>query len=133
MPGVVFDTQSLLAFYLGEDGSDRVEKYLKQVAEGREEGYVNLLNLAELYYIISRRSKAVAEEKERNLRSYGVVLVPIDDLNGLWQRAAAIKSHHSLSLADAFAAATAMLFKSRLLTGDDPEFKGIEGLHVERI
>ncbi|SRR5579875_739407 len=133
MPGVVFDTQSLLAFYLGEDGSDRVEKYLKQVAEGREKGYVNLLNLAELYYIISRRSKAVAEEKERNLRSYGVVLVPIDDLNGLWQRAAAIKSHHSLSLADAFAAATAMLFKSRLLTGDDPEFKGIEGLNVERI
>ena len=42
-------------------------------------GYINVVNLAELYYILARKSRKEADEKERNLRSYGVRVVSVRD------------------------------------------------------
>ncbi len=64
----------------------------------------------------------LAEEKQRNLRLYGLKVVPIED-DDLWREAARIKGGHALSLADAFAAATAKILKSTLVVGSDKEFK----------
>jgi predicted nucleic acid-binding protein len=68
---------------------------------------------------------ALAEEKQRNLRLYGVKVVPIGD-DGLWREAAKIKSKHSMSLADAFAVATAVAYKSKLVVGSDKEFRELD-------
>jgi len=64
----------------------------------------------------------LADEKERNLRLYGLKVIPIED-DELWRVAARIKSGRTLSLADAFAAATAKIFKSKLIVGSDKEFR----------
>lgn len=130
--GLVFDTQALLVLYLDEDGAERVADLLGEVLGGKIKGYINIVNMAELYYILGRKSPKVAEEKERNIRSFGVKLVPIKD-GSLWKEAALLKTGHRLSLADAFAAATAKTLKSKLVTGDDSEFDGIEGLRIERV
>jgi len=130
---VVFDTQALLVFYLGEDGSDRVESYLERISVGKVKGYLNVVNLAELHYILRRTSESVAEEKERNLRSFGVRIVPVVDNSPLWREAAAIKADNALSLADAFAASTALLRKGILLTGSDIEFEDVKDLKLERV
>jgi predicted nucleic acid-binding protein len=128
---IVFDTEALLAFYLGEPEGKDVERRLTKIMKGEMKGYLNIVNLTELYYILYRRSPSLAEEKERNLRGYGVKIVPIGD-NGLWKEAAKMKGKHTLSIADAFAAATAKMEKTKLLTGRDAEFQDVD-ISIERI
>jgi len=103
------------------------------VLERDLKGYINVVNLAELYYILARKSRKEADEKERNLRSYGVRVVSVRDRDRLWREAAMIKARGTLSLADAFAAATATGLKAKLVTGGDADFRGIEGLEIERV
>ncbi|MGI0101453.1 MAG: PIN domain-containing protein [Nitrosotalea sp.] len=129
---LVFDTQALLVLYLDEDGADHVADLLGQVLGGKIKGYINVINLAELYYILGRKSTKMADEKERNIRSFGIKIIPVKD-DSLWKEAAMLKVGHSLSLADAFAAATAKTLRSKLVTGDDVEFAGIDNLRIERV
>ena len=133
MRSVVFDSQSLLRLYLGEPGSEKVVALLRQVLDREMHGHLNVVNLAEVYYILRRKSGKVADEKEENLRSYGVRIVPVDPQASLWKRAASLKAEHAMSLADSFAASTALELKCRLVTGADREFDGIPGLDVERV
>ena len=121
---LVFDSEAILAFYLGETGGEVVRDSLEKVQGGEAEGYINVLNLTEIYYILCRVDLSLAEDKLRNLRLYGLKVVPVED-DGLWREAARIKSKHSLSLADAFAAATAETLKSKLVAGSDKEFDGL--------
>jgi predicted nucleic acid-binding protein len=69
---VVFDTEALLIFYLGEEGADIVEDLLRRIQNKELKGFLNIVNLTEFYYILYRRDAAIAEEKERNLRAYGI-------------------------------------------------------------
>lgn len=119
---VVFDTEALLAYYLGEPGGKKVLKLLNQVYERKMKGYINIINLAEFYYILHRKDPKIAKEKERNLRTFGIKIVPITD-DGLWREAAKIKGENPVSLADAFAAATAKTYKAKLATGRDIELQ----------
>lgn len=127
---VVFNTEALLTFYLGEPGGKNVERCLTKVMKGEIRGYLSIINLTELY-ILCRRSPDLAEEKERNLRDYGLKMVPVDD-DELWKEAAKTKGTHALSLADAFAVATAKVKKANLLVGRDAEFHNM-GVSIERI
>jgi ribonuclease VapC len=117
-----FDSEALLAFYLDEEGAEVVEDCLEQVQSGKADGCINVINLTEIYYILSRVSPELAGEKQKNLRLYGLKVVPVED-DGLWREAAQVKAKHSLSLADAFAVATAEAFKSKLVVGSDKEFR----------
>ena len=128
---IVFDTETLLAFYLGEPAGKNVERRLVETMNGEIKGYLNIVNLTELYYILYRKNPEIAEEKERNIRGYGVEIVPVED-NDLWREAAKTKGKHALSLADAFAVATAKAKNATLLVGRDPEFDGLD-ISIERI
>ena len=121
---VVFDTEALLIFYLGEEGADMVEDLLRRIQNKELKGFLNIINLTEFYYILYRRDAAIAEEKERNLRAYGIEIVPLMD-NAIWREAGRIKGEHAISLADAFAVATAISKKDKLVVGRDEEFKKV--------
>jgi len=69
-------------------------------------------------------SPEIAEQKQRNLRLYGLKIVPIND-NGLWREAAKMKCEHAMSIADAFAVATAQNLKTKLIVGSDKEFNNL--------
>lgn len=133
MRTVVFDTQAMLVMYLGEQGSEEVETLLVKVSERKVNGYLNIVNLAELHYILRRKGGRVAEEKERNLRSFGVRIVPVTYSSPLWRKAATIKAENPLSLADSFAASTALVLKGTLVTGSDIEFERVKNLKVEHV
>lgn len=122
---VIFDSEAILAFYLGEDGAETVLSLLQKVQNGQIEGYINILNLTEIYYILYRADPNLAEEKQQKIRLYGLKVVPIED-NALWREAAKIKGEHSLSLADAFAAATSKTLRGKLVVGSDQEYKGLD-------
>ena len=113
-------------------GAEKAASYLGQILE-KISGHINIIDLSELYYVLCRLNEQLAEEKERNLRSFGIKIVPINAKSGLWKEAALMKANHSLSIADAFAAATAITLKARLVTGNDTEFNHIESLRIERI
>ena len=121
---VVFDTEALLIFYLGEEGADMVEDLLRRIQNKELKGFLNIVNLTEFCYILYRRDAAIAEEKERNLRAYGIEIVPLMD-NAIWREAGRIKGEHAISLADAFAVATAISKKDKLVVGRDEEFKKV--------
>ncbi len=122
---LTFDSEAILTFYLGEKGGEIVRDCLQKVQNGEAEGYINVLNLTEIYYILHRLNPQIAEEKQRNLRLYGLKVIPIKDDN-LWREAAKTKSKHSLSLADAFAVATAKTLQSTLIVGSDHELHNLD-------
>jgi len=126
---IVFDTEVILKFYLGERGADKVKRYIEEVAEGSYEGYVNRVNLAEFYYILYRKSRDIAEEKLNNLISFGIKPVDVKDN---WKTAAEIKGKRGIPLGDAFAAATAVNLDAVLLAGRDSDFEGLD-IRIERV
>ena len=121
---VVFDTEALLIFYLDEPGAGTVEDLLDKTQNSEQVGYLNIVNLTEFNYILQRHDRELAEEKETNLRAFGLKIVPVLD-NELWRVAADIKARHRLSLADSFAAATAKIKRARLVTGRDQEYESV--------
>lgn len=129
----------MLVLYLEEKGAERVAELLTQILEGKIKGYMNVVNLAELYYILARKSRKIAEEKERNLCGFGVKMISVETEDSssnnipLWKEAALLKAGHSLSLADAFAAATAKVLSSTLVTGSDSEFEKVKEIPIERV
>ena len=126
-----FDSEPILAFYSGEEGAEVVEGILKQIQDGLAEGNMSIINLTEVRYILDRLDPNLPEEIERKIRLFGIRIVAVDD-DGLWREAADVKSKHPMSLADAFAVATAKAFKAKLVVGSDKEFEGA-GANLLRI
>ncbi len=121
----VFDTETILKFYLGEDGAQKVLELLKSVQNKKVKGYISVINLTEFYYILYRKSPEIAEQKVENLLSFGLVPSEIKD-DDLWKEAGKIIAIHNIPLADAFAAATANHLKATLVAGKDADFEGVD-------
>ncbi len=121
----VFDTEAILKFYLGEDGAPKVLELLERVQNKKVKGYVSVINLTELYYILYRKSPEIAKQKVENLLSFGLVPSEIKD-DDLWREAGKLKALHNIPLADAFAAATANHLKATLVAGMDADFEGVD-------
>ncbi len=120
---LTFDSEPLLAFFLGEPGAETVRDYLSKIQNKEAQGFINVINLAEVYYILYRLNPMLADENCRALSTLGLTVVPVED-DDLWRNAAKIKAQHPMSLADAFAVATAQAFKAKLVVGSDREFNG---------
>ena len=121
---LTFDSEPLIAYFLGEPGGEIVKDFLFRIQRKEAEGSINVINLAEVYYILYRLNPLGAEESCRLLSSFGLAVLPVED-DDLWRDAAKIKAQHSLSLADAFAVATAEKQKSKLVIGSDREYNGL--------
>lgn len=122
---VVFDTEALLIFYLGERGADAVEVLLNKIQEKQMKGFLNIVNLTELYYILYRKDPVVANEKILNLKAFDVKIVPLAE-NGIWRETGRIKGTYAIPLADTFAAATAIVKRDKLVVGTDEDFRKVD-------
>ncbi|WP_456365997.1 PIN domain-containing protein [Thermococcus sp.] len=121
---IVLDSYAVLAYINDEAAADRVEEYLNLGRSGKAEIYMNVVNLGEVYYIISRRSGTdMANLAVALIRREPLKLVVADERLALI--AGRMKAFHRLSYADAFAVATAIDLDATLLTGDS-EFKSVE-------
>ncbi len=121
---LTFDSEPLIAFFLGERGGEIVRDQLRKIQNKEIDGFINVINLAEVYYILYRLNPLLADENCRALKNFGLTVLPIED-DGLWRNAAKIKAKHPLSLADAFAVATSEKQKSTLVIGSDKEYDGL--------
>jgi len=127
---VVFDSQSLFSFFMGQEGSAEVQGLLRQIEAGTCEGYINIVNLIELRYVPARAGKDFLEQ---SITRSGIKIVPLVVGNVLWKIAAELKANYAISLADACAAATAIWFDCELVAGADPEFNQLQDAGLMKI
>jgi predicted nucleic acid-binding protein len=142
--GYVLDTSALLALVQQEPGAERVLAILGSGVGGdvhepppepfpreRPPVYLPFMSLMELDdHLRRRRGLYESDRLLRMIRAWPVELVESSER---WRREAArIKAEHSVSLADAWIAALAILRSARLIHRD-PEYDAIPGLVSERL
>jgi len=128
MKPILFDSHAIVKWVQKEKGFQKVKSLVTACRDQSLRGYINQINLGEVYYLIIRRA-GLSEAKtflENFFRLSIEVVLPDSDL--IWE-AAEIKARFSISYADCFAAATALRFKASILTGD-PEFKKLGDLVI---
>jgi ribonuclease VapC len=123
---IVFDSHAILKWTQAEPGYKKVKTLLTDCANGTRVGFMNRVNLGEVYY---KSIRAVGVERSRqfleNFERLPITLV-LPDGELIW-KAAEIKADFSISYADCFAVATGLRYEARVVTGD-PEFKKTAGL-----
>lgn len=128
---LVFDTESVLKYFLGESGASKVKDYFENCREGKKKGFMSLINFTEFYYILYRKSEDLAEEKLTSLLGFGIETVGIEEKD-IWKKAAKIKADKAIPLGDSYAAATAKAQDAKLVVGRDEHFQDL-GLNLIEI
>ncbi len=122
--GFVLDSYAMLAYFQAEHGGGVVRDILRKARIGDASLLLSVINLGEIYYIVSRKlGTETAREVVEDISKLPVHLVDAGTDRAI--AAAEIKAQHPLSYADAFAVAAAMEFSATIVTGD-PEFKAVE-------
>jgi predicted nucleic acid-binding protein len=125
MKKIVFDSYALIALFRQERGHELVRDLLVKMANDESEGYISAINVGEIYYMISRKSNTKNAEAAITAVKQMPIHIIEPDLK-MCLDAATIKAKHSLSYADAFAAALTISKKAVLITGDN-EFESLVG------
>ena len=114
---VIFDSFALIAHFRNETGTDYISELFSELALGNLDGYVSMINIGEVYYMIHRKSNKANAEKALEI----IQTLPIEIVEADWDatyEAAKLKSKYRISYADAFAAALTIQMKGTLITGD---------------
>jgi ribonuclease VapC len=123
---ILFDAHAILKWTQKEAGYEKVKSLMIGCRNGSTIGYMNYLNLGEVYYgSIRSAGKERAKTFLENFLRLPIQLV-LPDADLIW-RASEIKASHPIAYADCFAAATALKYDATILTGD-PEFKKLKTL-----
>jgi uncharacterized protein len=123
MAAKVLDSYALIAYFRDEAGAAQVEALLVRAATHGKPLLMSEVNYAEVQYMLRRKNG----DQAWSAASHILQGLPIEfhpATRELADLAAGFKTHHKLSLADAFAAALAKAHKAELVTGD-PEFKAL--------
>ena len=118
IPRAVLDSWAVLALVLGESKAALVvRRHLRRANTGNTRLLLNVVNLAEVHYRVWRTlGEQRADEVWSLVHGLPVDIVPVKE--PLAREAARVKALHPVSLADAFAVATARLNAAPILTGD---------------
>ena len=126
MPGFLFDSYALLAFFQNERGAQTVLEFLKETKKNSIEPLICVINLGEILYLTKRRfgnSKKIEILGRIHQLSFNI----IPATNDLVFEAAEIKADYPISYADSFVVACAIDQSAEIVTGD-PDFKRVAHL-----
>lgn len=117
----LLDSFAVLAWIQDEKGAQQVEDLLYLAQDHKEEVLLNIINLGEVFYRCARvRDIPFARDILEKLRLLPIKICPCP--NDLVLEASEIKAKYPIAYADAFAAATALREKAKIVTGD-PDFR----------
>ena len=104
---MLFDAHAILKWIQKEAGYEKVKRLMVGCRDGSVIGYMNFLNLGEVYY---KSIRTAGTEKAKvfleNFQRLPINLV-LPDKELIW-KASEIKAEYPISFADCFAAATAL-------------------------
>lgn len=115
---VALDASAVLGHLAGEPGTEALDSILARAVEDGEGVVMSVVNLAEVRSMLARRWPEHVSELMIWVLGMGVQPVSAD---AVWEAAADIKARHAMSLADAFALATAKAHAAVLVARGDPE------------
>jgi len=124
MKSYTFDASALISYFDGESNAHKVAELLEEIIEKNSSSYLNVVNLGEIYYHFLRTGGENTSNTILNLINTLPVKIIEADLE-ITIKAARLKAFNRMSYADCFAAATASLNDSILITSDK-EFKQLE-------
>ena len=121
----VLDSWALMCYLEHEPGYEKVVDLFEKASSASKPLLMCVVNWGEVYYQIVRRlGETKAQEIERLIQSFPIMLVTAD--KDLTREAARFKATKRMAYADCFAAALAKLKRAELVTGDK-EFRQVEG------
>jgi len=133
---IVLDAWAILALiYKEEPAATTVKEIFNQTGSIKTSITISWINIGEIYYLIARRkSIPAANEVIAEIQQLPISLHLPSKSDIL--EAAAVKSKHKLSYADAFAVALSQKINGIIYTGD-PEIVALDGVvkveHLRRI
>jgi ribonuclease VapC len=132
-PQFVFDAWAILALLQGEEpAASRVKHLLESAETGETEIALCIVNLGEVYYRIGKvRGESEAVSTLTSIQRLAISIVSVTDK--MVFSAAALKMHHSISYANAFAVAMAEQLGATLVTGDPELVQLTHNIRVERL
>jgi predicted nucleic acid-binding protein len=131
---LVFDAEPLVAYFAGEPGAETTRDALDHVVTSVDEGYLNEVNAAEVWYVAKRFTDEATADDHLDWLRYEAELIFVSS-EETWEQAASIKAEHRVSLGDAFALGTALARGCPVLAGGDGDFDVGEslGMDVRRV
>jgi len=128
-PKIVLDTKPLIKLFAQEEGWDAVQKILSRVEAGDIEAAISVVTLTEIYYKYMKEKRAdLADIRMKQLR-YALYLKKLLIDEEVAVKAGDFKGKYSISVADAFIAATAY-FEGSTIISDDPDFEKIPEIKI---
>ncbi|HWP85986.1 MAG TPA: type II toxin-antitoxin system VapC family toxin [Terriglobia bacterium] len=120
----MLDTWAMVAYLEAEPAAREVRQALRNAAKGRAVALLCIINFGECLYVMERKHGGrEAWRVAGTIDQLPLEIAPAD--RNLVVAAARLKARHSVSYADAFAAALAKQHDAELMTGD-PEFRALE-------
>jgi predicted nucleic acid-binding protein len=125
MDDYTLDACALIALINREPGADMVDDLIQRAIVGEAALNMSIINLTEVYYgYLHDRGKEEAERILNRILSYPIRVISVIT-DSVFRKAAFFKAFYSVSLADAFACATAWWTHSTLVTKDH-EIEAVE-------
>ena len=116
----ILDACALTAFLNQEQGKgfEPVKELFERAVNESFPIYMNIVKLVEVYYLfIRKKGQSAADEIMKNAVELPITIIDtISDT--VYRQTAYFKSHYSMSLADAFACASAQCLGATLVTKD---------------
>lgn len=120
----VLDSSAFLTLFEDEKGAETVQKLLELAKKGKLAIFACFATFTEVFYITFReQGREEAQKQVKLMASLAITRVESSEEIGLI--AGRLKATHKLSFADAWIAATAILYAS-FLVHKDPEFEQLE-------
>jgi len=126
----VLDANALLAYLAGESRADTIETLFYDAEASRCQLYIHAINAYELYYQFYRhRSEDEANQFWTNLHRLPVtVLYTFNE--DIVKMAGRMKATFTMSVADSFLLAQAILLSANVVTSDHHEFDVVDQANV---
>ena len=123
-PKIILDTKPLIKLFAKETGWKAVQEISTRIEADEIEGAISVVTLTEIYYkYLHDKRPDLAEVRTEQLKCIPYLRkLEIDE--GTAIKAGEFKGKYSVSVADAFIAASAY-FEGSIIISDDPDFRRI--------
>jgi predicted nucleic acid-binding protein len=122
----VLDACALIAYYNKENGFEKIKNVLSEAVDGDADIVIHRVNLFEVYYDLLRSFGEDMTNRVMNSFANSPIRIIDTITDETMKEAARFKLSYKISVADAFALATAKLEDAALVTADHHEFDVID-------
>ena len=76
---IVFDSFALIAHFRKETGSEQISNLLSEISMGEKEGFISVINVGEIYYMLYRKAgEEIAEKSLSVIKTLPLKVVDVD-------------------------------------------------------